>query len=101
VALVRSDVSEERIACNIRVQKISAVRTTLAVTLNCQFCCLFHPDNGSYTISPKMSVLARATRRHIPEDGIHQHFHTYFFENVQQQNKTHSVALGPQENYTD
>jgi hypothetical protein len=52
VVLVRTDVSEERIASIIRVKGISELRRTSAVT------------------STETSVLTRATRRQIPEDGI-------------------------------
>jgi hypothetical protein len=52
VALVSADISEELRASFIRVTRIGEVGTTLAVT----------------------SVLARVTRRHIPEDSIlHSH----------------------------
>jgi hypothetical protein len=59
VALVRTDVSEERSASSIRVTRIGELGT-LAVT----------------TSSSEPSVLTRATRRNIPEDGIlHSHRH--------------------------
>jgi hypothetical protein len=48
VALLGTDVSEERIITIIRVTRIGELGTTLAIT----------------------SVLTRATRRHIPEDGF-------------------------------
>jgi hypothetical protein len=46
VTLVRTEVSEERIASIIRVTRIDELETTLAVTMN------------------------QRTRRNIPEDGI-------------------------------
>jgi hypothetical protein len=49
VALVRTDISEERI--------------TFIITDYC------HPDDGAIHFS-KMSVLTTATLRNIPEDGI-------------------------------
>jgi hypothetical protein len=59
VALVRTDVSDGCIASIIRVEGISELGTMLALT---------H--------SSEMSVLKRATRCYIPEDGIlHSHHH--------------------------
>jgi hypothetical protein len=59
VVLVRTDVSEELSASIIRVTRIGELGT-LAVTINQR--------------SSDMSVLSRATRRNIPEDGIlHSH----------------------------
>jgi hypothetical protein len=49
VTLVRTDISEERIACIIRVTKICELETTLAFTSNRS---------------------TRATRPNIPEDAI-------------------------------
>jgi hypothetical protein len=50
VAIVRTDVLEEYITSNIEVERVGELRTTLAVTNN-------------------RSTL-RATRCHIPEEGI-------------------------------
>jgi hypothetical protein len=55
VAVVRTDVSEQRIVFIIRVTRIGKLET-LAVT--------------SKRSSSKTSVLTRATRRHIPEGSI-------------------------------
>jgi hypothetical protein len=70
VALVRTDVSEELCVSFIRVTRIGELGTTLAVTSNRR----------------TQSVLTRATRRNIPEDGIlhsrrekAQIFHTEIF----------------------
>jgi hypothetical protein len=57
VALVRTDDSEERIATTIKVTRIGALGTTLAVTSKS---------------SPETSVVTRGTRCHIPDDGILQ-----------------------------
>jgi hypothetical protein len=69
MSLVRTDVSEERVAFIIRVARMGKLGTTLAVT---------HSSPKLVTLimktigSSKTSVLARVTRRHIPEDGILQ-----------------------------
>jgi hypothetical protein len=65
VALVRTEVSGDRIASFIRAKRIRELGTNLAVTRN--------TDDGSDTFL-KFSVLTTDTRRHIPEDGIrHSH----------------------------
>jgi hypothetical protein len=77
--LLRPDVSEERIAA-VRLKIINELGTTLAVTSNCSTLRRFHtanvPTSLIFTLgmeeirSSEMSVLTRATRRHIPEDDI-------------------------------
>jgi hypothetical protein len=54
VALVRTDVSEERIASIIRVSRIGELGTTLTVTSN------------------RSTLRRNATRHKVPEDGILQ-----------------------------
>jgi hypothetical protein len=62
--LVRTDVSEERIASIIRVTRIGS---NLLLTHS------LHSDNGGDTFL-ETSLLTRATRRHVIEDGIlHSH----------------------------
>jgi hypothetical protein len=64
VALVRTDFSEESIASIIRVLASSPIFVTLMMEA---------------IRSTETSVLTRATRRHIPEDGIlHTHRHENF-----------------------
>jgi hypothetical protein len=75
MALVRSDVSEEYITSIIRVTRISELGTTLAVTNPPILVTLMMEA----ILSSGTSVLARATRRNIPEDGI---LYTYRRENL-------------------
>jgi hypothetical protein len=61
VALVRTDVSEERSAFFIRVTRIGELGTTPAATSN---------RSTLRRDTSETSVLTRATRRNIPEDTI-------------------------------
>jgi hypothetical protein len=64
LALVRTEVSEERCSFIIRVTRKSKLGTTLAVT--------------SYA-AKEILCITRATRRNIPEDGI---LHSHCCENL-------------------
>jgi hypothetical protein len=79
VVLVRTDVSEESIACIIRVNRICELGTTLAVSSSV-FQLLVTANVIPNALIPftlimdailssETSVLTRATRLHIPEDG--------------------------------
>jgi hypothetical protein len=66
-ALVRTDVTEERMAPNIRVTRIGELGTMLQC----------HSDNGGDTFLVNYGSV-RATRRNIPEDCI---LHCHLREN--------------------
>jgi hypothetical protein len=101
VALVRTDVSEELIAFIIRVTRIGELGTTLAVTssISSQRASVLVTVNVASSSpslvtlkmeaisSSETSVLTRATRRNIPEDGI---LHTHRHENL----KSYTVLTG-------
>jgi hypothetical protein len=70
VALVRTDVLEERIASNIRVERIGELGTALAVTVVPTSLTLFILMMEAMRFST--TILTRATRGHAPKDGIVQ-----------------------------
>jgi hypothetical protein len=71
VALIRTDVSEERIAYNIRVTRIGELGTTLAVRSNVVSSSLILVTPMMEKLcSSKTSALTIASPRNIPEDGI-------------------------------
>jgi hypothetical protein len=84
VALIRTDISEERIASVIRVTRISELGTTLAVTSNWSLLWrnILVTLMMEATCFTEILVLTRSTRHHVPEDGIlcshcHQNLRSY------------------------
>jgi hypothetical protein len=82
LALVRTGVSEKRRASIIRVTRIGELWTALTVTYQVLECLLLVTANvvpsllilvplmTEALLSSKTSVIRRATRRNMPEDGI-------------------------------
>jgi hypothetical protein len=101
-ALVRTDVSEERIASIIRMTRIRELGTTIALPINRRTLSVTRStshvrwliDNAVVVLSPyilvtlmmmealcssETSVFTRGTRHHIPEEGILQYYCVHMF----------------------
>jgi hypothetical protein len=72
VCLIRTDISEERVASIFRVERIREVGTTLAVSsrLAIPSSRIVSTVKIEATLSSETSVLTRPARCHTPEDGI-------------------------------
>jgi hypothetical protein len=83
VALVRTDISEERIAYIFGVTKVGELETTLAVTSNRSTL------RRSTEHSSETSFFTKTSRHHIPEDGI---FHSHRREKLKSYIETGLVS---------
>jgi hypothetical protein len=83
VAVVRTDVSEKRIASVIMMTRIGELGTTLAVTSKRASVANYCQPSSTLMMETlrfsETSVLTRSTRRNIPEDGM---LHSYRRENL-------------------
>jgi hypothetical protein len=118
-ALVRTNVSEKRIASIIRVDRIRELGNLMLVTANIVPSSQILFTLMMETCSSETSVLTRVIRRNMPENGIHEHTQHlvstvnrhraqpggrdghWFGPQVSSINKTNSVAFNSQANYTD
>jgi hypothetical protein len=77
VALIRTDVSEDHIASIFRMHECEQVTERSCKLLYRQRLVETYSHSCSLKMeairSSEMSVLIRATRRHLPEDDNHQH----------------------------
>jgi hypothetical protein len=89
VALVIIDVSEERVASIFRVVQCGSVCYTANVVPSSL---ILSTLVRKATCSSGTSVLTRATRRHIPEDGILHSHHRENLEAYTALNRLGSVA---------